>query len=155
MRQTLPLTAVMMSSLLTAEHYPVSFRHGLGSGLLSLLAAGGLFALTLAVALTGYLIADQRARTIAARQDRPRPRWQYLLLAIGCGAVAGGGAALASHNQDIWVAGPTALAAFWTAGAALVMLGRAACWGTVRQRLWWHQPHWMTVGTGCEEIQQA
>jgi hypothetical protein len=94
-------------------------------------------------------------RTIAARQDRPRPRWQYLLLAVGYATVAYGAGAIASRDQDIWIAGPIAIAAYWSAGAALVMLARAVCWGTVRQKLWWHRPLWMTVGTACEEIRQA
>jgi hypothetical protein len=88
-----------------------------------------------------------RAESLRQSQVAPRPRWQYLMLAAGWMAVAGGLIVASrvlgpSAAHPGWPARACAGYGAWAAVFGLGMLGRAACWGRVRNLFWWHRPLW-------------
>jgi hypothetical protein len=100
-------------------------RTGLLGGLLAALV------IVLAVTVRSRLTARHVPRTT------PRPRWQYVLAAVGWLGIAWG-FALVSRWTGIGLASRVATAfGIWSGAYGLVNMGRAACWGHARTLLWW------------------
>lgn len=88
-----------------------------------------------------------RAETLRETQAAPRPRWQYLVIAAGWMAMASGLTAASLmlglfHVGPGWLARTCAGSGGWFAVFGLGMLGRAVCWGRVRNLFWWYPPRW-------------
>ena len=86
-----------------------------------------------------YLYAEKLREAQAA----PRPRWQYLAIAAVWASLAASLVFASWHIGPGWFARATAAVAIWFAAFGLAMLGRAACWGRVRDLFWWYRPRWI------------
>lgn len=107
---------------------------------LGVLRAGLLGGLLTALVVVVVLVLGSRLNARRAPATAPRPRWQYLLAALGWLAIASCLALL-----SVWVGtglpahASTALS-IWSGIYGLVLIGRAASWGRVRALLWWRDP---------------
>lgn len=96
---------------------------------ISALAAGAGVAV---VAVLHFRMKAWRAHTAV-----PRPRWQYLLAAVGWLAVASCFVLVSLRSGTGLPARISAALAWWSGACGLVLAGRAAAWGRVRALLWW------------------
>jgi hypothetical protein len=131
----LPVMLLLISCL------PVAGMPSPGSSVMSLVL-GVLRAVLVGTLVTVLVVAaavvpGPRMNARRAPAETPRPRWQYVLAALGWAGIACGLAAL-----SLWI-GPglpgrasTALS-LWSGLYSLVLIGRAASWGRVRALLWW------------------
>ena len=75
------------------------------------------------------------------QRERPLPRWAYALLACGwLGAAEGCRSVGLRLPQSSWQSNAWGFTMFACALIALVMIGRAAAWGRVRQLFWLKPP---------------
>lgn len=145
-RRQLPLFLVFMTGLQVAG-WP-SADVGAGRQILDAIGSGIGGVLFTVVFVLALLPVHLRADTLRQTQALPRPRGQYLALAAGWIAAAGGltGASLLlgrSQTGPGWLARGCGGFAVWFAVFGLAMLGRAACWGRVRNLFWWYRPLWI------------
>ena len=89
-----------------------------------------------------------RADKLRQAQAVPRPRWQYLVIAGGWIAMAGGLIACGMLSASMrvgsgWLARACGGFAVWFLVFGLFMIGRAACSGGVRDVFWWYRPLWI------------
>lgn len=92
------------------------------------------------------------SKTLAARRNRPRPPWQYLLAALACAAVAAACTGLLvelanARSDDGYKYIPLISAGLESLIAAFVLAGRALSRGQVGRHLWlWlHLPAYLTT----------
>jgi hypothetical protein len=102
--------------------------------------------LALAAGTVGMLLAG---RWLAARSDRPRPRWLYVLFAACYAApVAALVHAAVDHaptqNDTGWAPMAGGLTAVACTVAGLVMIGRAVSWGGLRSAFYVCVPRWLS-----------
>lgn len=93
----------------------------------------------LVLVMVAVAIAVVRRRVSARREPDPptRPRWQYLLAALGSFAVASCLVVVGAQASSGLLARVIAAAGVWCGLYGLVMTGRAVCWGRARALLWW------------------
>jgi hypothetical protein len=97
----------------------------------------GLVGGLLAVLVLGVVVALGPRVNAWLAASAPRPRWQYLLAAIGWLAVASCLALLSLRIGTGLLARAATALSFWSGLYALVLIGRAATWGRVRALLGW------------------
>jgi len=84
-----------------------------------------------------------RAEKLKASKADPRPRIQYLLISAcwltlsACSALAGSNTGTGYLSRACFALTP------WFGVFGLAMLGRAACWGRLRNLFWWRGPTWL------------
>ena len=115
--------------------------------------AGGAALWLLATVAAGVIVAGVNAasKTLAARRNRPRPSWQYLLAALACAILAAVCTGLLvklanAHSDDGYKYLPLMSAGLESLLAAVVLAGRALSRGQVGRHLWlWlHLPAYLT-----------
>lgn len=147
-RNGLPVFGTMLIGLESFQGWPSvtgsTADHVLG-------AIGSAAAALLFVMLAGpaVLWAGLRADRIRQAQAAPRPRWQYLAIAAGWLAAAGGTGAASvllglGQAHPGWLARACSGVSYGLAVPGLAMLGRAACRGRARVVFWWYRPLWVT-----------
>jgi hypothetical protein len=87
------------------------------------------------------LVLRSRVNAWRAPASAPRPRWQYLLVALGWLAVASCFALLSLWIGTGLPARASTALSVWSGLYGLVLIGRAASWGRVRALLWWRSPN--------------
>jgi hypothetical protein len=100
-----------------------------------------------AIVLVFIAIFDAYAGRLSQRLTRARPRWQYLLFALGYIGITVVVVMVGLHYRDGW---PTSIASaftMWSSMIALAMLGRGLSWGRARRAFWWHPPQWLGSGS--------
>jgi hypothetical protein len=113
-----------------------AFRGGAMSQVLGVLRTGlvgglvGFLVVVIAVVLRPLLNAWR------APASAPRPRWQYLLAALGWLTIASCFVLLGRRIGTGLPARTVAVLGLWSGIYGLVLIGRAASWGSVRA-LWW------------------
>jgi hypothetical protein len=105
-------------------------------------SAGGVVLFTIAFVLA-LMPVYLHAEKLREAQTAPRPRWQYLAIAAVWASLAAGLAFASLHLSPGWLARASGALTFWFAAFGLAMLGRAACWGRVRNVFWWFRPRWI------------
>jgi hypothetical protein len=113
------------------------------SAALSVVRVGILGGILAVVLISAVFALDAYARKLSTRSTTARPRWQYALLALGYGGIAGAGVLAGMHYRSGWLVNVSAVFAIWTSAITLAMLGRAVCSGRVRRACWWHRPQWL------------
>lgn len=108
------------------------------------IGGGVLFTVVFALVMTPVFL---RCETLRQAQAMPRPRWQYLVISAGWMVMAGGFAAASlmlgpPHPWPAWLARACGGFGAWFAVFGLGMLGRAVCWGRIRNLFWWRRPLW-------------
>ena len=103
-------------------------------GVLRVGLVGGLLASLVFVVM---VVVGSRVSAWRAPASAPRPRWQYLLSALGWLAVASCFSLLSLWIGTGLPARASTALSIWSGLYALVLIGRAASWGRVRALLWW------------------
>ena len=106
----------------------------LGLGVLRAGLLGGLLA---ALVVVVVLALGSRLNARCAPATAPRPRWQYLLAALGWLAIASCLALLSVWAGTGLPARASTALGIWSGIYGLVLIGRAASWGRVHALLWW------------------
>jgi hypothetical protein len=94
-----------------------------------------------AVVFTVVIILGSRVNARRAPASAPRPRWQYLLAALGWLAIASCFALLSLWIGTGLPARASTALSVWSGLYGLVLIGRAASWGRLRALLWWRIPN--------------
>jgi hypothetical protein len=106
------------------------------SQVLGVLRTGLLGGLVASLALVVVVVLRPRMNAWRVR-CAPRPRWQYLLAALGWLTIASC-FALVGLRVGTGLPGRASMAlGMWSGVYGLVLIGRAASWGRVRGLLWW------------------
>ena len=116
----------------------------IGSQVLDVIRVAVLGALAMFVLVVAVLVPIQaRAEKLKASNAVPRPRVQYLLISVcwltisACLAVAGSNAGSGYLSRACFAL------TLWFGVFGLAMLGRAGCWGRLRNLFWWLGPTWL------------
>ena len=104
---------------------------------LSVLRVGLLGGLLGALVIIVVVVLGSRMNAQRATAAAPRPRWQYLLAALGWLAVASCVALLSLRIGTGLPSRASTALGVWSGLYALVLIGRAVSWGGVRGLLWW------------------
>jgi hypothetical protein len=134
--QRLPMGVLLLTSLQVAGlAEPI---HGSAvSQVLHVIRVGLLGAVVMVLVVAIGALLPARVRTWARDAAAPRPRWLYLLAAIGCLAIAVCVALLSLRAGSGLAARLCYAACVWSGLYGLVLIGRAASWGRIRALLWW------------------
>jgi len=111
-----------------------------GHQIIDMLGSAGGVALFMVAFVLALLPVYLYAEKLREAQTAPRPRWQYLAIAVAWASLATLMAFASLHTGPGWFARASAALTIWFAAFALAMLGRAACWGRVRNLFWWFRP---------------
>jgi hypothetical protein len=96
-----------------------------------------LVALMAVLVVVVAVVLGPRMNAWRAPAAAPRPRWQYVLAALGWAVVACGFALLSLRIGAGLTARSSTALSLWSGVYGLVLVGRAASWGRVRALLWW------------------
>lgn len=134
--QRMPTLMLLLTSAQVAG-LGESFRGGAASQVLQIIRVGLLGAVIAVLVVAMALLLPARVRTWAGDAAAPRPRWQYLLAAL-CSLAVAACFALVGLRAGTGLAARLCYAAFlWSGLYGLVLTGRAATWGRIRNLLWW------------------
>lgn len=129
----LPITCLQVAGMPAPQGSAMSL-------VLGVLRAGLLGGLLAALVFVVVLVLGSRLNAWRAPAAAPRPRWQYLLAALGWLAIASCFALLSLWIGTGLPARASAALSIWSGIYGLVLIGRAASWGRVRALLWWRDP---------------
>jgi hypothetical protein len=134
--QRLPLFALLITSFQVADAGETG-QGGAVSQLLDMIRVGVLGAVVMVLVVAIWAVLPARVRTWAGDAANPRPRWLYLLAAIGCLVIAVSFGLLSARAGTGLGARLCTAASIWSALYGLIQIGRAASQGKLRALLWW------------------
>jgi hypothetical protein len=145
----------VFTGLAVAGEFPLT-QGSFGSQVLDALRVAIVGALTAIAFIVAVLLPIQaRAEKLKASRADPRPRWQYLLISAcwlslsACSALAG------SPIGTDYLSRVSFALTLWFGVFGLAMLGRAACWGRLRNLFWWHGPTWLANEKATDPLCQV
>lgn len=133
--QRLPMVVLLLTSL-EVGGLGEPIQGGAASQVLHVIRVGLLGAVAMVLVVAIGALVPARVRTWAGDAAAPRPRWLYLLAAIGCLAIATCLALLSLRAGTGLAARLCYAACVWSGLYGLVLIGRAASWGRIRPLLW-------------------
>jgi hypothetical protein len=116
----------------------VSAVHGSATSVVLVALRTGVLAGLVAVLVLVVVVAlRSRMNGRGASAANPRPRWQYLLTAVGWLAVGSCFVLLSLRVGAGLPARASTALGMWSGIYGLILMGRAVSWGSVRALLWW------------------